>query len=624
MRIGDLTKFTVKGSKKAIDIQRFSGADAGSRVCGGLKDTDNVTVLGGGAVKSMLTAKNIDVGVSPSYAGVYTYTSTYDPSYEIYTTPEWVYAHVCPESVLNYEIGVTSASRVLVADGGLEGKTEEGYRNIIAAFAEGEDAYIFYDAVCNIIDQRRIEEFSKVGTGIVSQYYSGESEEEGTSTVIYTVTQLWLDVIKDGKITTSLVDASLKKRKLLNSSYDKATLISEDNKNFKYASTSYLPSLGVAYNASPDKVYRDVYPTLATAYAAESSFGSEMRHIVRYRNRNNSTAPYGSEGEKLLMLPDMRLINNQDESWSLEEKTSLIPEMDGAVQHFERLFGYKGDRLYASSVGDCTDYTEGEDNLPATAAWQTVTSDRGGFTAIASFDGKVVAFTSQSMMTVRGILLPFSVTYIGAYGCKSQSALAVCGGYLYFASFDGIYRYNGSSVQCISGTLPKGIAYENAHISVAKGIVTARFEEYDGLYLYEPLGGNWTRQKGNSLTAISPDGDGGKLLYYENGYKLYDVFSQSGDCSFSVLLGGGERKRICTVTVTAFLADGAILSLLGRNGGEVMRIVGDGGETVTRSCILKNGYYDSEALHFCGYGDITLYEVRAEYYAAKNRLRHIR
>ena len=617
MHIGRLKKYASTGVK-AIDITKFFGIDEGSRICGGLADTDNVTVLSGGAVKSMLSARNIDVGVSPLVDGIYTYSSTYDPEYETPTTPEWVYANICPASVLNYAATVLPNSRMFVATGDAPAKTKDGYRNIIAAFSEGENVYVFYDSAVNIIDQRRAEDYAKVGKGIVVQYYSGDNESEGTSCLIYTVTQLWLDVISEGKVTTTLVEASLKKRKKLGTAYDKSTLISEDNKNFKYGSLSYFPSLGASYTLFSDRVYQEIYPTLLSDYDSKSAYPAGARQVVCYRNKKDA-----SDSEKLIMLPDMRLINKQSGGWSLAEKSTLIPEMDGAVQHFERLFGFKGEKLYASSVGDCTSYTEGVDNLPATAAWQTVTSERGGFTAIASFDGEVVAFTKSSMMTVRGTLLPFSVSYVGAYGCENQSALTVLGGYLYFASMGGIFRYNGSSVKCISRALSSDIAFEKAHLSTADGKICALFNGYDGLFVYEPQSECWTRQRGNSVTAISPSGDGGSLFYYKNGYKLYDVFGKSGGFSFSVLLGSGERKRIRRITVTALLDEGARLALIGNAGETVMKVAGSG-TTITRSVTVRNGYFDNEAIHFVGEGNVTLYSVRVEYSASNSRQRYIK
>lgn len=620
------TESLAKGSEKTLEIFGFSGLHDSMRKNGILETCENVHILSGGAVASLLAAKRIDVTASApaSIAGVYTYYSKYDPDYEIQTTVEWVYANVCPADVLNYTKGMTSTARLLIADVGKPGKTENGYRNVISAFADDKKTYILYDAIYNLIDQRRIDEFEAIGDGYTVLFDSRTDDEYGAFTKVCTLTQMFLDVIdEDGDISTTLLTANLEVQKTLSATYGYSLLISTDKKTYHYVTPDYLPSIGESYTAYYDTVYTDIYPTLATAYEAPQNLPIGVKRMVRYRNRTNGTAPYGSSGEKLLLLPAMRLLVGSGSTWYLEERSDTIPIMNAAVQHFERLFGIYEDRVYASTAGDCTDYTEGVDNLPVDAGWQAVTSDAGGFTAIASFDGKVIIFTACNMMTVRGVDLPFSLSCEGSFGCQNQESLAVCGGWLYFISESGILRYNGSRVESISDALPNGLRYADATLTVMDGLVVVHLDDFDGLYIFDPASETWSHCGGDKqVLRFAGEGSNMVLLYENHDAVPYQLFSEEGEFSFSVVTTGG-RRRIRSISVTARLAPTAVLRLLDAGGRELLCIDQVYDETVTRTCLVRGMYQDGDALHFAGSGEVTLYGVRITYAPMTNAARKL-
>ncbi|MBQ2274442.1 MAG: hypothetical protein II334_03130, partial [Clostridia bacterium] len=563
-----------KSGKKRIAIDRFLGIDEGSLDVGRLVDCDNVCVLSGGALKSLLSTEEIDVGVSADLTGVYTYLQYYDPRYEKQVSPEFIYANVCPKNVLNYTKNTHLTSRILVSQNGYFGKTEDGYTNVLASFVDDGTIYVLYDAVCTIIDQRRTSVISSVGNGIVALFNSRISEADGTSTYVYNVKQLWLDTIKDKKVTSKLINAVLTKRHTASGNYANCTLVSEDGKTFRYTSADYKPSLGAYYAAYSDDIYEQLYPTIGNAYKPNTTIENKKRQLVRFRNSRESE----NAKENFVYLPDMLLISGNGSEWSVKETS--MPSFDGAVQHFERLFAFKGEKLYASVKGSCTDFTEGVDNLPISAGWQTVTSDKSGFTSIASFDGKVVAFTDKSMMTVKGVDLPFSISYVGAYGCKSPSSIAIYGGQMYFSSHSGILAYNGSSVKCISNCLPKDFVFEDAKLTVSNGFLVVEFPLFKGFYLYNPKSDSWTCQKGEYLSSIMPGGDGGAIVRKsENGYKLYSTFSKESEFEFSFFYDTGIPKRITAVTVTASVVGGS-LSLVDKNKKPLIKIEDTGGRVI--------------------------------------------
>ena len=69
------TEPLAKGDEKALEIFEFSGICDSMRKNGMLLDCENVHVLSGGALASLLAAKKIDSAQTPlpSIAGVYTY-----------------------------------------------------------------------------------------------------------------------------------------------------------------------------------------------------------------------------------------------------------------------------------------------------------------------------------------------------------------------------------------------------------------------------------------------------------------------------------------------------------------------------------------------------------------------
>ena len=413
---------------------------------------------------------------------------------------------------------------------------------------------------------------------------------------------------------TELFDANLEEHKTLSSTYGRSLLVSADGETYHYVTETYQPYIGAGYAVQPDKVHSDIYPTLATGYPVYEYSPIRAERLVYYCNRESSADLYGGLGEKLLVLPDMRLWTYDGTCHRLEEKSSTIPRMDAAVQHFERLLGIHGDCVYASVAGDCTDYTMAVDNLPANGGWQMRTADPGGFTAIASFDGKAILFTASNMMTVRGVDLPFSLSFEGAHGCIGQDALAVCGEWLYFISPDAIRRYNGSRVETISHALPQDICFADATLTAMGGLMLVHLAEFDGLYAFHPASGAWSRMASDKTDCRLINGSPQSVIVRENGgYTPYALFAKAGDFAFSIATRPSGRRRIRSVALTVRLSLSSALTLLDADGNNLGYIDNLHGDTVTRTFLVRGGYADGGVLHFSGSGDMTLYGVRIAY-----------
>ncbi len=600
-------------SAKALDITAFLGLDR-TRLCDGmLLDGKNVTVLSGGALCSLLCERKVDIGAATeSLEGVYTYCTEYDAEYETHVTPEWVYENVCPSRVLAYEDWQKECSRLLVKDIGLPAKTSDGYRKVISAFSDGEKVFVFYEARYKVIDQRRQGTFSAVGSALSWVFFSGDDGEDTGCVDVCLLTQVFLDVIDGDSVETSLVDARLDVIKSETASkYEYSRLISTDKENYKYNSTSYAPTVGQSYTIYFDRVYTDIYHSLESGYEVKYYYSVAKKSGVRYRNISDGADSFSAEGEKLLILPDMRLLSRKGGVWTLSDETAAdMPKLEGAVQQFDRLYGIYGDTLYVSKKGSCSDF-ELPESEEKSSAWKTVTTDVGGFTAIAAFDGKVAVFTKKSMLTVRGTELPFTLSYEADCGCFSQSALTALEGELYFISEKGIMCYSGSSMKCISDALPRSTDYSMASLAAADGVLLVALCDIGEIWIYEPSSAQWSRLSlaGDNIllagdSAIVNGGDG---------FALYKLFDNVGDFEFVLGFTNKGRRRVKSISVTAAVGEDSELCICNKGGEVLMSIYSPADMPTSRTYYPRGLYIDHGRLYFKGSGDVSLYGVRIEY-----------
>ena len=324
-----------------------------------------------------------------------------------------------------------------------------------------------------------------------------------------------------------------------------------------------------------------------------------------------------SEGEKILVLPDMKLLQKDEYGmWSLhKEPCSSMPDIKAAVQQFDRFYGICDNMTYVSVKGNCTDFTLPEQS-PEADGWSMVTNDEGGFTAIAAFDGKVAVFTQNDLITLKGNELPFTLSYDADCGCYSQDAVAVCEGVLYFASRNGIMSYSKNTLKCISRSFEKGIDYSKVRLANVNGAIAVALNNGENVRIYEPASGQWSLLSvggknvfvtGTNL--IVPNGE------YSSLYKMTDSY---GEFSFKVALENIGRRRIKSVTVTAEVGEGARLSLSDGKGGELFSISSSDGDTVSRTYYPRGAYFDYGELSFDGKGNVKLYGIFIEYECIRN------
>ncbi len=593
--------------KSAVDLKSFSGLDFTSFRDGALTDAENVTVMSGGAISSLLHEKKLNFYTDVELRdGVYTLCNNYDPEYETPVSRDWIYKNVFPERVRPY--AESECSRLLVKGIGMPPKTKDGYRSVKGAYSDGERLFIFYEARYNIIDNYRDGIFEAVGSALAWRFYSGEENEKGSVVNFYTLTQLFLDVIDGGSVESSLVDAKLDlARTVTADKYKWSCLISEDKVNYKYTSTTYIPIVGQAYTAYFDRVYTELYGSLEEENAKNPHEFSE-KSIIVYNNLEDGGDEFSAAGTRLLVLPDMRLLVRSNARWKMsDEVCGWMPDIEKSVQLYDRLYAISGEKLYVSRKEYCTDFNT-EDELKEGAPFEMSTADAGGFTAIAAFGGRVAVFTRKSMLTLRGSELPFTLSHEADCGCTGS--LATVSGKLCFVSENGIFQTGGGTPVCISGSLPKEVDYLAVTLSSFGGMLLASVPTLEKILVYNPASSAWsTLSLCGDVHAMIDDF---VILREGGGFAVYRLFSDTGDFEFSVALENRGRKRLKSVAVTASAAPDSELCLYDDEGNVLLEIYAPSDVPVTKTVSLRREYIDHAKLRFGGFGDVTVYGIRCE------------
>lgn len=176
-----------------------------------------------------------------------------------------------------------------------------------------------------------------------------------------------------------------------------------------------------------------------------------------------------------------------------------VPDMDYICVNENRLWGCKGDTIYASKLGDPTNFSV-FDGL-STDSWQSQVGDRGDFTGCTSYLGYPIFFKEESVFKVYGDKpANFQWTPSARFGVAagSHGSLAVANETLYYLSPVGIVAYNGGIPKVISEPLGVDRRWKNA-VAGSDGLryyVSMQDADTDfwNLYVYDTQRGMWHRE----------------------------------------------------------------------------------------------------------------------------------
>jgi len=302
--------------------------------------------------------------------------------------------------------------------------------------------------------------------------------------------------------------------------------------SFKVGDSIVLCNLKSQYNNSSGITeYQYARNTLIreSRYSAADST-DEVSCIVTAVNLNKSAsyldyAAYNVHGERVAAKGyiDFSYNSNQRITDRLHYGPvfrKALPVMNSVCVHNNRLWGVNpnGEYIYASKLGDFKNFNSF--NGVATDSYYVGIGSGGGFTGIVSYRNYVIAFKENCLHIISGTVPSnFSIARnVDGIGCIDIRSCAQVGGYLYFLSKDGFYRFDG-------------VGFENISKKLAADFVSAvGIGKNNKYYVY----------------ATSSEGTG-ELFVFDARYQLWHSMSTSGEIAgffddHGKLYAGGDNS----------------------------------------------------------------------------------
>ena len=224
---------------------------------------------------------------------------------------------------------------------------------------------------------------------------------------------------------------------------------------------------------------------------------------------NNLSAILVSASEKMLeFAPDTFTVMESDKTYSSANKdykedgdisiTRTAPDLDFVMEYNNRLWGCSGSTIYASKLGDPTNWNY-FNGLSMDSYAVDVGSD-GDFTGCAATPSHLVFFKDNVLHKLYGSKPSnFQTMDMKADGVQKgcENSLCLINGILYYKSRNGIMAYDSGVPECVSYDLGEEMFREAAagtdgvkyYISMQKVA-----DESWHLFVYDPRNGMWHRE----------------------------------------------------------------------------------------------------------------------------------
>lgn len=184
-----------------------------------------------------------------------------------------------------------------------------------------------------------------------------------------------------------------------------------------------------------------------------------------------------------------------------------VPDMDFCFEHDNRLWGYKGKTIYASKLGDPTNWNVFEGL--STDAWSLATQKKGEFTGGVSYGGYPTFFREDAMARIYGATpQAFQVSETAMPGVKTGEAksIAEAGSMLLYLSREGMMIYADEYPQNQVNVF--GAAEIKNALACSDGTRYYAQLTVDGeqaLYCFDSLHGLWMKEDDPKLLSMTYD-----------------------------------------------------------------------------------------------------------------------
>lgn len=191
------------------------------------------------------------------------------------------------------------------------------------------------------------------------------------------------------------------------------------------------------------------------------------------------------------------------------------PDLDIVFEHHNRIWGAKGGTIYASKLGDPTNW-QVFDGL-TTDSWELVTGSPGDITGGCSYGGRPVFFKEREIIKIYGDWPgQYSTSSTQSMGVEAGSglSLAVAGDTLFYKSPAGIMAYSGGYPWSVAEDFGE-VYYRNATAGSDGVKYYVSMEDQDGeysLFVYDTRYRLWHREDGMRIVGF---GCNGKLYALE-------------------------------------------------------------------------------------------------------------
>jgi hypothetical protein len=323
---------------------------------------------------------------------------------------------------------------------------------------------------------------------------------------------------------------------------------------------------------------------------------------------------------------DPVVISTSASSYSKITIERVIPDLEYSFCHDNRLWGCEKDKIYASKLGDPFNFMDY--STLADASWTVGIASSEPFTGAVAYNGSPTFFKEDRIIKVSGNYPAQYSTYetadIPGIAKGSGKSLAICNGYLYYLSPEGVCYYSGSYPSIIGDDIGEVLSNGYGGAGGDKYYLEASVAYGKAVYVYDTRTRAWTKE--NALNAVGFT-DIGRDLYAltKSGIYLLDSVKDEGtaETSFESFIEFAPiydshlaKKGVSRIHVSLKVNTGASVRFLLSYDGEGYKEVFSIAPSMRRNyniplTVRRCGYY---SLKITGSGSFTVYGIGRERY----------
>jgi hypothetical protein len=321
-----------------------------------------------------------------------------------------------------------------------------------------------------------------------------------------------------------------------------------------------------------------------------------------------------------------REISLSETSYSKVTIERTVPDLSFPFCHDNRLWGCEKDKIYASKLGDPFNFMDY--STLADASWTVGIASSEPFTGAVAFNGSPTFFKEDRIIKVSGNYPSQYSTYetadIPGVAKGSGKSLAICNGYLYYLSPEGVCSYSGSYPSIIGDDIGEVLSNGYGGAGGDKYYLEASVAYGKAVYVYDTRTRAWTKE--NALDAVGFT-DIGRDLYAltKSGIYLLDSVKDEGtaETNFESFIEFAPiydshltKKGVSRIHVSLKVNTGASVRFLLSYDGEGYKEVFSIAPSMRRNyniplTVRRCGYY---SLKITGSGSYTVYGIGRERY----------